>query len=157
MSRRRAVGVLRPALRETSRLRSLCESATSALGRSAERQLSEEARAGIADSLDLDEALRAEEPRGRRWDYLLGDETSGSLVGIERHKAESGEVRAVIEKKLAAEAALAEHLREGRRVNRWLWLASGGVKFPKGNKQVARLAKAGIRFAGRRIEKKHLR
>ena len=113
-------------------------------------------RERFVDGIDADEALRLAHPTERRWDYVLGDEKGGQLVGIEPHPAASGEVSSVIDKKRNAERWLGDHLREGRRVARWLWVGTGKTSLPLGDKVRLRLAQQGIRFVGKAVKATHL-
>ena len=113
-------------------------------------------RSSFADSLDLDNALKKGREQENRWDYLLGYQPTGQVVGVEPHSAENGEVTTVIKKLEAARRQLQEHLCDGRGVSKWLWVASGRVRFVPIEKATLRLAQNGIEFIGRRITNKHL-
>lgn len=112
-------------------------------------------RTQFADSLDTDEAFRVGRDQEPRWDYLLGHE-SGRLVAVEPHSAKTDEVDAVINKKKALHRQLQDHLRDGKVISTWLWVASGTVCFPRGSKHEIKLSQAGIKFVGRRVMPKHL-
>jgi hypothetical protein len=117
------------------------------------------AKPKVAESLDLDEALRAHHPNDPRWDYLLGVVAEGveaHVVGLEPHSAETAEVKTVIAKRKAALAQLDQHLRPKVKVKKWLWVASGGVDFVPHDKVLLRLAQAGIEFVGKQLEARHL-
>jgi hypothetical protein len=113
-------------------------------------------RPRFADSLDLDSALLAEHPDENRWDYLLGDDETDTVVALEPHSAKSDEVSTVIRKKQQASLQLRTHLKPGRGVARWFWVASGTVQFPNVDKVEKRLAEHGITFIGPVLKKKHL-
>ena len=113
-------------------------------------------RGRFVDGIDADEALRPDHPAERRWDYVLGDGAGRRLVGIEPHPAESGEVSAVIEKKRNTERWLRDHLRDGRRIVRWLRVGTGKASLPRGGKARLRLAQHGIEFAGGTVKASHL-
>ena len=112
-------------------------------------------RAQFADSLDTDESFRTEHYQEPRWDYLLGHER-GWIVAVEPHSAKTDEVDAVVNKKKALQRQLHGHLRDGKIVSTWLWVASGTVYFPRGSKHEFKLSQAGIKFVGRRVMAKHL-
>lgn len=52
-------------------------------------------RSAFSDSLDLDKALEPEHPQDHRWDYLLGHDASGCVVGLEPHSAYQGHISRV--------------------------------------------------------------
>jgi hypothetical protein len=119
--------------------------------------LDEEVRPTFADSLDLDGALRSDHPTSSRWDYLLGHVPGHALVGMEVHTASTGEVSVLIDKKRAALDQLRPHLRAGRSVDHWLWVAAGSVKILDLDKARQRLDQHGITFVGKKVLAKHLR
>ena len=112
-------------------------------------------RTQFADSLDTDEAFRVGRDQEPRWDYLLGHENR-SLIAVEPHSAKTDEIQAVIKKKRALRQQLDGHLKNGRHISKWLWVASGTVCFPRGSKYEVLLSQAGIKFVGRCVLAKHL-
>ena len=68
----------------------------------------------------------------------------------------SDQVSMVIKKRSTAIRQLAEHLREGVAVARWLWVSSGDVYFADTERTRRRLDNAGIEFVGRRVLARHL-
>ena len=48
------------------------------------------------------------------------------------------------------------HLREGARVTKWLWVASGEVHFANTERTRHRLDQNGIEFVGTRVAARHL-
>lgn len=110
----------------------------------------------FSDSLDLDKALREGHEQENRWDYLLGHAQSGQVVAVEPHSAKQDEVTTVINKRVAAQKQLKDHLRDGARVTKWLWVASGKVHFANTEKTKLRLDQNGIEFVGTKISAKHL-
>jgi hypothetical protein len=62
----------------------------------------------------------------------------------------------VIAKRQAALVQLREHLREGKSVSEWFWVASGRVDFLDIEKARYRLDQNGIKFVGKKLLKKHL-
>lgn len=110
----------------------------------------------FADSLALDDALRAGHEQENRWDYLLGHRDSGKVVGLEPHSAKSDEVSTVIAKRRMALRQLRGHMKRGARVSAWYWVASGSVDFLPFDKAVLTLANEGITFVGKKLLQKHL-
>jgi hypothetical protein len=158
MTRRRAKRgtVLRRALREESSLQPMVSDGLGAVEGAHREYLEENIRATFEDSLDLDEAMRVGHEQENRWDYLLGHAPSGEVVGVEPHSAKQDEISTIISKRAAAKAHLREHLRNGVRVSRWLWVASGNVQFADTERARLRLDQNGIEFVGRRVLPKHL-
>lgn len=113
-------------------------------------------RPAFADSLDLDEALKYGHEQENRWDYLLGHSPSGDVVAVEPHSAKHDEVTTVIRKRSAAREQLKGHLRDGIRIVKWLWVASGKVHFADTEKARRLLDQNGIEFVGTKIAGKHL-
>ena len=155
MSKSGAHGSVAKALREGSSLRADVRDGVRAL-RGDRRLIDSSIRERFVDSIDLDAALRVEQPDEPRWDYLLGDREKLVLIAFEPHPIHSGAATAIIAKKRSAERTLRKHLRDGVRVDGWFWSTSGGGTIPKGSREERQLARAGIRFAGRRLERKHL-
>ena len=149
-------GPLRAALRDTSTLIPRIQPGVQALSASARESIGAELRRDFADSLALDEALRVGNDQARRWDYLLGYNARSAVVGLEPHPAHTSEVSVVIEKRKAARAQLRTHLRDGRGVDAWFWVASGKVAFVPHEKQITRLAQEGIQFVGGQLKAKDL-
>lgn len=89
-------------------------------------------------------------------DYLLGHAPSGEVVAVEPHSAKQDEITRVIQKRAAAREQLRTHLREGARVTKWLWVASGKVHFADTEKARLRLDQNGIEFVGTKVAAKHL-
>ncbi len=127
-----------------------------AVSRSHRAYFDEAIRPTFADSLELDEAVRVGRERENRWDYLMGHSPSGEVIAVEPHSAKQDEITTVIRKRAAALEHLAEHLREGARVSKWLWVASGRVHFAATEKAKLRLDQNGIEFVGTRVTAKHL-
>lgn len=113
-------------------------------------------RTAFADSLELDEAVKAHHAQANRWDYLLGHEASGEVIAVEQHKAETGEISTIISKKNAAAQQIAPHLKPGKRVSRWLWVSSGKTLFADTEKAGRRLDQSGIKYVGSQIQPRHL-
>lgn len=113
-------------------------------------------RSAFADSLDLDTALQESYPGENRWDYLLGHSASEEVIGLEPHSAKEDQVSTLIKKRKAAKQQLASHLRTGKSVARWLWVASGKVQFADTEKTRRLLDQNGIEFVGKQVQPKHL-
>lgn len=113
-------------------------------------------RESFADSLDLDAALAAAYPNDHRWDYLLGHAASGQVIGLEPHSAKTDQVSVVIRKRQAARQQLASHLRAGKGIAGWCWVASGETQFLALDKVRLQLAQNGILFIGGQLAEQHL-
>lgn len=116
-----------------------------------------EIRKDFADSLDLDEAMQVGHEGENRWDYLLGHVPSNKVIAVEPHSAKQDEITTVINKRKAAQQHLRGHLKEGSKVEKWLWVASGKVHFANTEKAALRLNQNGIEFVGTSVKAKHLR
>ena len=110
----------------------------------------------FADSLNLDQALLIGHEQENRWDYLLGHTPSRKIIAVEPHSAKQDEISTVINKRKAAIQHLRDHLRDGSKVEKWLWVASGRVHFAKTEKVALQLIQNGIEFVGTRVTSKHL-
>lgn len=119
--------------------------------------LATEVRADFGDSLDSDKAFLKDHEQENRWDYLLGHTESDAIVGLEPHSAKQDEISTVIKKKEAARVQLRDHLKQGKGVARWLWVASGKVHFANTEKARRRLDQHGIQFVGKKVLPKHMR
>lgn len=113
-------------------------------------------RQTFADSLDLDKAMQPGREQANRWDYLLGHAPSGNVVAVEPHSAKQDEITTVIKKRAAAREQMKAHLRDGARVVKWLWVASGKVHFANTEKARLRLDQHGIEFVGTKVTSRHL-
>jgi len=120
------------------------------------KYFSAEIRADFADSLDIDQNLKQGREQDNRWDYLLGHKPSGEVVAVEPHSATQGEISTVIRKRTAARDQLHEHLRDGAKIAKWLWVASGSVHFAATEKAKLQLDQNGIEFVGTTVMMKHL-
>ena len=159
MSRKRnKQGVLSEALLEKSWVRDHVRIGLQAMGEYSMRVGEKEYR--VTDSLDFDEATRPQAPRENRWDYFIGAREQTQtwrggqrecIVGVEVHSATDGNVKEVIAKKAASKPLLAVELHMGKSVQRWVWVASGSVKFSPNSKYRRQLASARIEFVGRRL------
>lgn len=116
-----------------------------------------EIRSRFEDSIDIDSVFQGTHPSQNRWDYLLGDGQTSHVFGLEPHSAKSDQVSTVIAKKTQALLQLRGHLKPGRGVTRWFWVASGSVHFPSTDAVNLRLASHNIRFVGRELRKRDLK
>lgn len=112
-------------------------------------------RQTFVDSLDLDKAMQLGHEQANRWDYLLGHAPSDNVVAVEPHSAKHDEITTVINKRTAAREHMKEHLRDGARIAKWLWVASGKVYFADTEKARRRLDQHGIEFVTK-VTAKHL-
>lgn len=156
MSKRPVKTPLRGILREQSSLHASVRDGMNAVGKSHRAYFDQATRSTFADSLELDEALRAGRDRENRWDYLMGHSPSGEVIAVEPHSAKQDEITTVIRKRQAALQQLEEHLRDGARISKWLWVASGKVHFAATEKAKLRLDQHGIEFVGTKVMAKHL-
>jgi hypothetical protein len=147
---------VRSALVETSELLPSVADGLGALSAAHRELFDREVRASFADSLDLDEAMKRGREEENRWDYLLGHGASGEVVAVEPHSAKDGQTDTVLKKKIAARAHLKDHLRDGARIHKWLWVSAGKVHFANTEKTKFLLLQNGIDFAGSKITAKHL-
>jgi hypothetical protein len=83
----RAGTPLRAALRAASPLHAGVQDGVGALEKAHRDLIDEVAKAQLADSLDLDAALKASHPEESRWDYLLGHDPTDEVVALESHTA----------------------------------------------------------------------
>jgi hypothetical protein len=113
-------------------------------------------RQAFSDSMELDEAVKKGNEQDNRWDYLLGHGATNEIIAIEPHSAKQDEVSTVIKKRKSAKEHLKDHLREGVKINKWLWVASGKVHFANTEKVIVQLNQNGIKFVGTKIKEKDL-
>lgn len=147
---------VRRALRAKSSLLASVRDGLGAVESSHRAYFDAQIRSAFADSLDADEALRPDHNQENRWDYLLGHALTQEIVGVEPHSANEGGVTAVIKKRSAAIEQLRAHLRDGVKIAKWLWVASGRVHFANTERARFRLDQNGIEFVGTRVMAKHL-
>lgn len=155
-ARRRRGTPIREALQTDSALQQSVQDGIGAMKSSHHDCLAQEVRSAFADSLDLDAAMQEAHAEENRWDYVLGHTASTKLVGVEPHSAKQDQVATVIKKREAAKRQLADHLKPGKRVSRWLWVASGTVHFADTETARLRLDQSGIEFVGRQVRAGHL-
>jgi hypothetical protein len=120
---------IRAHLLQTSSLHGSVQDGLQALARDDRSLIESDCRRAFTDSLDLDRALQAQFPGENRWDYLLGHGSGAKVVGLEPHTATNHEIKVVLQKRKSALRHLRDHLRPGRQVEAWYWVASGRVDF----------------------------
>ena len=147
---------IRGSLAAKSPLQPLVRDGLQALDREHRGMIDAAIRTQFVDSLDLDEAVRRGNDQANRWDYLLGHEPSGEIFGLEPHSAKNSEISTVIRKRRAALDQLRGHLREGVKITRWFWVASGHVDFMPFEKATLRLDSEGITFIGKTLLARHV-
>lgn len=156
MTKTHSTTPIRRALRDGSALRAQVKDGLGAVSPGHREYFAEEIRSAFADSLDADAALRGLHEQENRWDYLLGHAPSNQVIGVEPHSAKEDEIGTVIRKRSSALRQLRTHLRDGERIVKWLWVASGKVHFAKTEKAKLRLDQNGIEFVGTRVLARHL-
>ncbi|MBK8213270.1 MAG: hypothetical protein IPK71_05910 [Myxococcales bacterium] len=156
MRRSGAESPVRGALRAESPLRPLVCDGMGAVEKAHHAYFDPAIRAHFADSLDIDAGLKKGHDQENRWDYLLGHAPSGQVVAVEPHSARQDEVTTIIKKRAAARAQLRGHLRDGVKIAKWLWVASGDVQFAAVERAKLMLDQNGIEFVGKRVMAKHL-
>lgn len=142
---------IRSALKPTSALQNSVKDGLGALLNKHYNCVEKFLRSKFTDSLDIDEGLKSGREQENRWDYLLGHKDSGQIIAVEPHSANSGEVDTVIKKRQAALLQLKDHLRDGRHISKWIWVASGNVQLYPLGKLMLQLDQNGITFAGKMI------
>lgn len=147
---------LKRALQISSSLQPVVAEGMGAVERAHREYFEQDTRSTFGDSLDLDKAMLQGHEQENRWDYLLGHTPSGKVVGVEPHAAKQDEITTVINKRAAALEHLRAHLRDGAKVSKWLWVASGKVHFANTEKAKIRLDENGIEFVGKAVGVRHL-
>ncbi len=147
---------IRRALLDESELLARVADGLGALKRADRECFEREIRNAFADSLDLNEAMRPGRDRDHRWDCLLGHHASETVIAVEPHSAAQGEVSVIISKCTRAKEQLRDHLRDGVKIAKWLWVASGKVTFSGIEKAARQLDQHGVEFVGTRVAAKHL-
>ena len=147
---------VRRALNPSSTLRDVVREGLGAVEKAHIKLIDDSIRAAFVDSLDIDAGFVAQYPNDPRWDYLLGHDASGQVVGLDPHSAKTGEISTVKAKRAHARAQLRDHMKPGATVAEWFWVASGKVDFLDQEKATLQLAQAGVKFIGRRVLQRHL-
>ena len=147
---------VRNSLRKNSPLFEDVQYSIGAVKKSHRKMLSTDIRDAFGDSIDLDAALREGHAEENRWDYLLGHTPSREIIGVEPHSAKTQEIESIIRKKKAAIQQLAPHLKTGKRISEWIWVASGKNHFADTEKARRIIDQNGIQFVGAKVLPKHL-
>lgn len=147
---------VRSLLKEDSSLQGAVKDGLGAVTKGHRDYLDVAIRDQFSDSLELDAAMHLGHEEENRWDYLLGHHPSEQVVAVEPHSAKQDEISTVIRKREAARQQLKTHLKNGKSIAKWLWVASGKVHFADTEKARRRLDQSGIEFVGTRISAKHL-
>ena len=143
--------LLTAALTAGSNLRRVVQNGMGAFEADDKLLIAVDQRPRIGDSINLDEALRAQYPQANRWDYIFSVSDAKKVVALEPHTANDSEVKTVIAKKKHAVDYLKDHLEPKHRVSAWLWVSSGKATLTKTEKYERALASAGIKYVGRFI------
>ncbi len=103
--------------------------------------IDEDSRHTATDSLAFDDVQR-DSPT---FDYLLGvARGGGTVVALEIHPANAGEVGTVLAKQARTLEALAAHRCQACRIDAWIWVASSRVDLPPRSAKRWLLAQHGI-------------
>lgn len=113
-------------------------------------RVSDEVKRDVLETLALDAARAAAEPRAARWDYVLGFEGPLGLVGVEVHPATEGEVDLVIRKKEWAKACLAREMTGGVLSGAGAGSRAGQALFERRRRSTAGLRSLGSSTSGER-------
>lgn len=147
---------IRDSIKQDSKLQQQITDGLGAVAKAHHCYFIEKIRPLFSDSLNIDEAFRQGREQENRWDYLLGNKNNNKIIGVEPHSATNGEITTVINKRKYALRQLKDHIKDGRNVSKWLWVASGTVKFMPLEKNILRLDQNGIKFVGKQIKAKDL-
>lgn len=159
MSKKRKTNVntpVRAGLLEDSRIQAMVMDGLGAIEEKDKDCFDKSIRKNFLDSLNLDAALLQEFNRDNRWDYLLGHAASRKIIAVEPHSGKDEEISVVIKKKEQAILQIRDHIRDGVKIDRWLWVSSGTVKFSSMDKAAMQLNQKGIEFVGRVVKPKNL-
>lgn len=118
--------------------------------------------ARITGSLNLDGTLAAlpQYAQSPRWDYGVGHRLANGhecAIWVEVHSASTGEVGTVLRKLIWLKGYLAQEcqalwgmtIRQDRKTEAFVWLASGSVHINRNSPQARRLAQAGLSWPQR--------
>jgi hypothetical protein len=156
MTKKAKATPIRSALRPESHLLPLVVNGLGALARNHRALFVGESGRDFADSLEIDKNLKEGRDQENRWDYLVGHGPTGLLIAVEPHSAKTAEVSTLLRKKEAAKRQLRGHLREGVRIEKWLWVTDKRVRFANTENVRIKLDMSGITFVGRAIHAKDL-
>jgi hypothetical protein len=112
----------------------------------------------ITGSLNLDAALQSSHPNATRWDYAIGlvhEKGRDRVYWIEVHPASSEHIHDILTKfEWLNNWLRSEAPRRNALHREFVWVASGSVSLPPGDKKRNLLAQRGIRFAGSHLDLK---
>lgn len=109
---------------------------------------------GLRGSVDVDGALRSEQPNAHRWDFAIGYRHSNRekdcIYWVEIHTANDKEVGVVLEKLRWLRGWLAD---SGRPLKQFecdfVWVSSGATSFTLGAPKLRQFAELGLQHKGR--------
>ena len=107
----------------------------------------------LACSVALDEWGKPNWPTDARWDYVVVDQ-HGRMLAVEVHPATDGEVASVIEKKVWAEARLAEAEIAAKQ---WWWIPSGKSTITPTGRRRRQLSLKGIHLSRRILDEQQVK
>lgn len=148
---RKASTPVRKGLKTDSVLQNSVENGLGAIESKDKNCFDRSIRTSFLDSLNLDKAMVDQYNQSNRWDYLLGLAQSGKIIGVEPHSGRDDEVAVVIRKKEQALLQIRDHLKNGVKIDKWIWVSSGRSKFPRFDKVTLQLSQKGIKYVGRAI------
>lgn len=107
----------------------------------------------VAGSADIDNALRAHDPHGNRWDFAVAyqhtNQTEEIVYWLELHTANDSQVKVVIRK---ARWLLNWLRNDGHRLKKFereiIWISSGPTSFTLSAPQKKEMAEVGLRHKG---------
>jgi hypothetical protein len=148
--------IIRAALTNPSPLKKLIKEGLGAVENSHKKYFDDDIRDLFSDSIDIDKAFLVGHESENRWDYLLGYTENSSIIGVEPHSAKTQEISTVCKKAESAKEQLRGHLKPGKHVKKWLWVASKKVEFLDMEKAMFSLANHGVYFCGCKVKRKDL-
>ena len=103
----------------------------------------------LTGSVNLDEALKAKDPQGNRWDYGIGflRKNKEVAVWVEIHPANSESIQDVLSKLKWLKEWLNTDAKELRDLTEddYYWLSTDGIAITQNSSHAKRLASAGLR------------
>lgn len=110
------------------------------------KMISPEDTKKLSGSVDIDSALKADNPNEARWDYTIGYEDKAYFVEV--HPADTSEVDTVIKKVEWLKDWLNKKASKLKSIGQtpYYWIQSGKYAIKKGSKQEKILAQKGIKI-----------
>lgn len=98
----------------------------------------------LSGSVDIDSALKANDPYGARWDYAIGYEDKAYFVEV--HPANTSNVQEMINKVDWLKKWLKEKATKLKEIGQtpYYWIPSGNYSISKGSPQERKLSQNGI-------------